>query len=265
MPELVVCEPELFFPPTTTLRVFTFSGSAPLDASDYGASTTVATSGTFATDVVCGDLDANAVAGNPRADVVVVHAGSGDVELLYDVDPAAPSNPSPVNLAVGLNPVAAAVGDLDGDCAEDVVVANQGSGDLSVHLGTVAALTEVIGTGCAGTGGLVPQISGIGTPSLNSTFGIQLSQARAFAPVLAMFSAGQFTTTYASCELYLGAPVATVLRFADGDGENSLLFGIPDDESLLCLDVWFQHAVFDPAGAISGLALTNGLRVQVGR
>jgi hypothetical protein len=34
---------------------------------------------------------------------------------------------------------------------------------------------------------------------------------------------------------------------------------------LLGLDVYFQYAVFDPAGAFAGaLSLSNGLRAQVG-
>ena len=43
------------------------------------------------------------------------------------------------------------------------------------------------------------------------------------------------------------------------------MFGVFASPALLGLDLYFQYAVFDPAGAFVGtLALSNGLRVQVG-
>ena len=64
----------------------------------------------------------------------------------------------------------------------------------------------------------------------------------------------------------IAAPIATVLRFTDGNGEDSYVFGVPATPNLLCANEWFQAPVFDaPAGAFASiLALSNGLRAQVG-
>jgi hypothetical protein len=65
----------------------------------------------------------------------------------------------------------------------------------------------------------------------------------------------------------LRCSTATVgsLRFTNGSGENDYVFGVPNDPLLLGATVYFQDAVFDPAGAFeSTLALSNGVRLQVG-
>ncbi len=266
--DLAVVLPVLFPTPGTDLRVYTYTGGGALDPSDYTAGGDVATGGTFAVDVACGELDGDSMPGFlTRRDVVVVHAGSGDAEAHYGYDATGSVFQSTAALTVGSNPVAVAIGDLNGDCADDVVIANQGSDDLSVTLGAATALTQDFGTGCPGTGGLVPVLTGIGVPSLgNPAFGVQLTNALPFAPVLVSFSASQATTALGGgCDLYLATPIASVLRFTDGAGEQSYVFSVPNDPALLCLDLYLQDAVFDPNGAFaSTLALSNAVRAHVG-
>ena len=67
------------------------------------------------------------------------------------------------------------------------------------------------------------------------------------------------------CEVFLGAPISTMLRFTDGSGEDSFVFGVPNTPSLLCAELYLQDAVFDANGAFAGLlALSNAVRVRVG-
>ena len=265
--DLAVVLPALF-PPTSDLRVYTYTGSGTLDAADFAAGSDVATSGSFSVDIACGELDGDSFPGFvSRPDMVVVHAGSGDVEAHYGYDAVASTFVSSSVLAVGSNPIAVAIGDLNGDCVDDVVVVNQGSNDVSVIFGVVGALAQDLGAGCAGTGGLVPALAGIGAPTVgNAGFGTQLSNALAFAPALTMFASTQSTAVLAGgCEVFLGAPISTILRFTDGSGEDSFVFGVPSNPSLLCVELFLQNAVFDASGSFASLlSFSNAVRVRVG-
>ncbi|MBK9385665.1 MAG: VCBS repeat-containing protein [Planctomycetes bacterium] len=265
--DLAVLLSTLFPTPTSSLEVHRYTGSGALDASDFTADTALPTTGTLAHDVACGELDGDSYPGVlHRPELVVVHAGSGDVQAFYGYVSATSSATSTSALAAVSNPIAVAIGDLNGDGAGDVVIANQGSDDLSIHLGELVAQSLAFGTGCAGTGGLVPLLAGTGLPTLgNASFGLHLSQARAVAPFLVLLSATTSEIAVGSCTLYLGAPLISILRFTNGSGENDYVFGVPNDPLLLGAAVYFQDAVFDPAGAFeSTLALSNALRVRVG-
>ncbi|MBL8897967.1 MAG: VCBS repeat-containing protein [Planctomycetes bacterium] len=267
MNDLAVLLSTLFPTPTSSLEVHRYTGSGALDASDFTADTALPTTGTLAHDVACGELDGDSYPGVlHRPELVVVHAGSGDVQAFYGYVSATSSATSTSALSAGSNPIAIAIGDLNGDGSGDVVIANQGSDDLSVHLGELLAQSLAFGTGCAGTGGLVPLLAGTGLPTLgNAAFGLHLSQARAVAPFLVLLSATTSEIAVGSCTLYLGAPLISILRFTNGSGENDYVFGVPNDPLLLGATVFFQDAVFDPAGAYaSTLALSNALRVRVG-
>ena len=266
--DLAVVLPALF-PPTSDVRVYTYTGSGTLDATDFTAGSDVATSGSFSVDIACGELDGDSFPGFvSRPDLVVVHAGSGDVEAHYGYDAVASTFVSSSALAVGSNPIAVAIGDLNGDCVDDVVVVNQGSNDVSVIFGVVGALAQEFGAGCAGTAGLVPALTSIGAPSVgNLGFGVQLSDALALAPALTLFSSVQSTGVLpgpGGCQVYLAAP-ASFLRFTNAVGEDSFVFGVPNNPNLLCTELFLQSVVFDASGAFANLlSLSNAVRIRVG-
>ncbi|MCA9283861.1 MAG: hypothetical protein KDA22_01505, partial [Phycisphaerales bacterium] len=199
---------------------------------------------------------------------VVVHAGSGDVQALYGYDATSSTFGATAALTVGTNPVAVALADLNGDCVQDVVVANQGSDDLSVTFGTPSAQAQSFGSGCAGTGGLVPALAATGgAPTVgNNAFGTELTQARSFAPCLMLWSASQATLALGDCEVLVGLPAASALRFTDGSGTDTWTFGIPNDPALLCVELFFQASVFDPNGSFSSLlAFSDAMRLRIGQ
>ena len=257
--DLAVVLVTLFPTASTSVRIYTYTPSGGLDPTDYLASSDIATGGTFGVDVAFGDVDDDGV-----GDLAVVHAGSGDVEILNGWNGTSFASSS--TPAVGANPIAVAIGDLSG--GDDVVIANQGSNDITVLIIVQRALAYPYGAGCPGTGGLVPRLSGIGMPTIPSAgFGVQLSDAKAFAPALLLFSGGADTFDVGGgCALLLALPTASTLRFTDAFGADAFVFGVPALPALMGLDLYFQAAIFDPAGAFGPgvAALSNGLRVQVG-
>lgn len=267
-PDLAVLLPVLFPTPATDLRVYVYSGSGTLTAGDYAAGTDITTGGQFGVALACGEFDDDSIPGFlTLRDLAIVHAGSSDVLGGYGLDTGSWTFGSTAALSFGTSPIAVAVGDLDADGADDVVVVNQGSDDVTVNLGVAAALAQQFGTGCAGASG-VPVLSGTGgAPTLgNPAFGTALTNALPFGVTMAMLSVGQSTAALTGgCSIYLAPPIASFIRFTNAAGGDQFVFGIPNLPSLLGADVFFQTAVFDPAGAFAGLlSLTNGLRVQVG-
>ncbi|MBL8897968.1 MAG: VCBS repeat-containing protein, partial [Planctomycetes bacterium] len=256
--------PVLFPLPETQVRFWINQGGR----SGFLANPTdVASSGSFPVDIVSTELDGDSLPGFlTLRDLVVLHAGSGEAEVVYGYDSGSGSVLSLDGFAAGVNPVAADVGDLNADGAQDVVIANQGSDDLTVQFGQGGARALPFGEGCPGTNSLVPELSGIGLPTIgNAGFGAQLRNARPFAPYLLFLSGEQASLALGACTLYLAPPLISVLAFTDGAGEHAYGFGIPSAPELFGVSVYLQDAVFDPNGAFaSTLALSNALRVQLG-
>ena len=266
--DLAVTMPSLFPTPAQVIRLLMRTGAAPLDPTDFTAAPDIASSGTFAIDLACGDLENDGFAPiGTRQDLVVVNAGSGDVALLDGYNAGTQSFTSTGTLAAGTLPIAAAVGDLNADGGDDVVIANYGSGDISILLPPLPALAQPFGTGCAGTGGQVRALSAVGLPtSGNSVFGTQISNTISFAPwLIGLAVANAETALNASCTLYLADPISFILQFTNATGQGTFNLPIPATPSFLGFEVFFQGAVFDPNGLYPpGIALSNAVRIRIG-
>lgn len=80
--------------------------------------------------------------GGSSSDIVVVEAGRNDVVVYRALEPDADGKPqfaAGERYAVGTAPVAATAGDVNGDGVQDLLVTNQGSNDVSVLFGNLAA------------------------------------------------------------------------------------------------------------------------------
>lgn len=265
--DLAVVLSVLFPSPSQALHVFRFAPSGPLDPSDYTALTPIAVSGSFGVDLACGDFEDNSAPGASRRDLAVASLGSGTALTLHDfVGSSFASTDSPAH---GSSPIAVAIGDLNADGADDLLIANEGSDDVHVSLSAVAPLTQTYGSGCPGTGGLVPQIGALNDPVLDATdFAVTLAQARSFSPAVLLLSFDDAAIDLgpgSGCTLLVLPPLLAIVRFSNGSGGALEPLYIPNDTNLLGFDAYFQWAVFDPAGAFaSTLAMSNGLRIQIG-
>jgi hypothetical protein len=120
--------------------------------------------------------------GSPFFDAVVVASGGNEVLVYRGTGFDAAGNPTfaaPVSYPVGTNPVSVTIQDLNGDGVMDMVVANQGSNDVSTLFGSWDANGQWVGTAgprlkSGGSGPIAAQAvfpSGGGLPQLVITNG----------------------------------------------------------------------------------------------
>ena len=239
-----------------------------MDPPIFTAAPYIAWAGTFATDLACGDLEDDSFAPiGSRKDLVVVNL-SGGVELLDGYNAVTQSFTSTAPVVAGSLPMAVAIGDLNGDFCDDIAIANYGSGDVSILLTAPPALAQPCGSGCAGTGGLVPVLAATGLPTAgNAAFATQISNALGLVPWFIGLSLGNAETALnGSCTLYLDDPISFILLFTDASGQGSFNLPIPTaPPDFSGLDIYFQGAVFDPNGLFApGISFSNALRIQIG-
>lgn len=258
--DLAVAQPVLF-PPAQTLRVYRCTGNGALAPGLFVADPDLASPGTLAIDLASGDLEDDSIAGLlARVDLAQVNAGSGTLTVHHGY--AGGTFTSTGSPATGTNPIAVALGDLNADGCDDLVVANQGSDDVTVLLTSAPALAQTYGTGCGG-----PAIDALGLPTLgNPSFGVRVTNGRAFAPTVLLFSLAPADVPLPPCRLLVANPLSQILIFTNAGGQATLPLGVPAAGSFLGVDLFFQAAVFRaPGGAFADtLDLSGALRLQVG-
>ncbi len=127
---------------------------------------------------------------------------------------------------------------------------------------------ENFGTGCAGTGGVVPSISATGVPVLGtSPFALHLTDCLANAPVAMLLSVTRGDLPIGGgCTLYPGLPTVSVALSADANGAATLPIAMSTDPTLLGVELYWQWAIADVGGAFGpGLAaFSGGLEIVLG-
>lgn len=131
-----------------------------------------------------------------------------------------------------------------------------------------AAFNEPYGRGCAGSNG-VPRLRGTGgAPTLgNSNFALELENALPNAIAVLGLSPKPAGLAIGPCTLYID--IATSIlegRQTDANGKLRIPVVVPNNPSLIGINVYWQEIVIDPKGSlISKFALSNGLRTLVGQ
>jgi hypothetical protein len=172
----------------------------------------------------------------------------------------------------GLEVVAFAVDDLNGDGRNDLAVANPATntGDQTVTImlaGCPAARAFPYGHGCAGSGGFVPTLALTGTPQPGDTVTITLANGLggANAPVLVGLSQALLPIPGPSGCALLTSPALPLINFVltgsgAGQGSQHIDLALPPDLPPVTLTM--QGFVLD-AGALQGFASSNGLEIHI--
>ncbi len=150
-----------------------------------------------------------------------------------------------------------------------LLVGAQGTATISppvagrAHLVAVDAGFETYGAGLAGTGGLVPSLTGDGCPSPGADLTVSVSDGLPGAPGLLVAASTEASTPFAGGLILVGPPMATLAHVLDPTGELALAVDTPFNPSLVGLVLRLQAGYAD-AGAVFGVSLTNGLRILYG-
>lgn len=145
--------------------------------------------------------------------------------------------------------------------------------DASPDIGAYETTSfAVYGQGCAGTAGLIPVIGGSGPVAIPSpTFAITLANARANA--FSLLIGGSSRTNSGSLQLpydigggcfVLASPDGSRSVTTDGAGNATAAMPIPNSQTLIGVNLFFQWVVIDPnSGSQFGLAVSNGGALQL--
>ncbi len=122
------------------------------------------------------------------------------------------------------------------------------------------------GTGCPGTGALVPAIGSVGLPTLgNASFGVRVTQG--LPNSICALAAGVAATSIpiGSCTILVAEPSVNFVGPTDSTGAFHFGLPIPSIVGLVGAEFFWQGLVLDPAGALLGFAsMSDGLMTRIG-
>ena len=170
------------------------------------------------------------------------------------------------SVASGFLPIGCVVHDFDGDGCDDIAIVNFGSHDVTVALTVAPALAESFGVGCPGPGGAVPKVYPVGLPVLGSgTFMALVTRLDPNALALVVFSASLANVPLGGgCQLYPSLAAPILIGTAVSSAGTALLALPVPASGTPGLDVYLQWAAFSTVSGSYVIALSDGLRLQVG-
>lgn len=185
-------------------------------------------------------------------------------------DPASPPGRYDVHIGSELLPEVGAVS-ANGNFVIHAIAELDPSGPegyLQLHVGMRRAPWPVaFGRGTPGTGGLPPWLQGSGGFPLvgNANFALAVGSARPGAAGLLGVALASGALPFAGGMLWLDlGSLSTIALPIGANGAATLPFPVPATAALAGLQFFAQMLVLDPVAA-GGVAMSNGLRVTLGR
>ncbi len=159
------------------------------------------------------------------------------------------------------------VGDVDGDGRPDYFVTGANNSESGLNTGKcylIAGAEPIleIGTGTAGTGGIVPTLSVTTCLELGTASTLEVADGLAGAAGWVAYGALEVEIALAGGTLYV-LPDGFVAWTLDGSGSASLSFQVPLSPALAGSELFLQGLFLD-AGAVAGVSLSAGLRLIFG-
>lgn len=137
------------------------------------------------------------------------------------------------------------------------------------------ALTSLIGAGCQGSNGLIPQHTATGTPEIANSVTYRLTNAPNFAVCASMFGFDNVSWNGAPLPVDLapvGAPgckiridsVITDAAFTSLTGTSQVTLPFANDPALIGRQLFTQYLVLDAAANALGITFSNAMRTTIG-
>ena len=146
-----------------------------------------------------------------------------------------------------------------------VLVGRDSAGANGTWLLGRAAATSTYGAACGGVSGTPDLVAGV--PHLgNGGFALEVGSAAGGAPcVFALSPIAQNQAIGGGCTLYVDLSASVFLpAVSNASGVAHAFLPVPDVPSLRGAPVFAQAIVVDPAGPVSGLTFSAGLRIDIG-
>lgn len=124
-----------------------------------------------------------------------------------------------------------------------------------------AGFFQTYGSGCAGTGGLTPALSGSGTPTPGQNVTISVANGRPNGPGVLLLGTTQTAVPSAGCTLLTGGALLPINLVLDGSGSIALAGQIPPGTP--ANDTYWQWFGVDPGAANGQYSASNGLRLRI--
>jgi hypothetical protein len=225
-PDLVVANEN-----SNTVSVLLNTTSPGATTPSFAAQQTFGT-GSFPQSLTVGDLN-----GDGKPDLVVGNFSSGSVSVLLNTTAAGATTPSfaaQQTFAAGTNPEALAVADLNGDGKADLVVANQGSNNVSVLLNTTAAgattpsflAQQTFAAGSRPHSVALADLNGDGKPDL-----VVANFDAAVSVLLNTTAPGASTASFTAQETFAAGSFLGSLALTDFNGDGKLDLVVSNETS----------------------------------
>ncbi len=186
----------------------------------------------FATGNSPGAISVADLNGDGKSDLIVANSGSGNVSVLLNTTTPGAATPSfavQQTFATGSNPSAVATADINGDGEPDLIVANNGSGNVSVLLNTTTPGATTLSFAAQQTSATGANPTSVAVADLNGDGALDLAVANSASGTVSVLfniaATGAATPSFSAQQTFAveAAPTSVAAVDINGDGKPDLL------------------------------------------